>query len=98
MADLTIDGQAPPLTLPHLDLEERFAQLEAKLTQKQEILPNAVYGREEAIAVTGFSLSTFIRAEQKQKLKGRWEGRRRFYLGVDLLNWLQGKETDDGTN
>jgi hypothetical protein len=31
---------------------------------KQPIIENAVYEREEAIAITGFSLSTLIRAEK----------------------------------
>lgn len=98
MTDLTIGGQASPPALPGFDLEDLIAQLEAKLKIKQEILPNAVYDRDEAIALTGFSLSTFIRAEQKRKLNGRWEGRRRYYLGVDLLTWLKGKEADNDTN
>jgi hypothetical protein len=42
--------------------------------------------------VTGFSLSTLIRAEEAGKLKRRYNGRRRFYLGSDLLRWLQGND------
>jgi len=56
---------------------------------KQPIIENAVYEREEAIAITGFSLSTLIRAEKSGGLKGRHKGRRRYYLGSDLLKWLQ---------
>jgi helix-turn-helix protein len=56
---------------------------------KQPIIENAVYEREEAIAITGFSLSTLIRAEKSGGLKGRHKGRRRYYLGIDLLKWLQ---------
>ena len=56
---------------------------------KQPIIENAVYEREEAIAITGFSLSTLIRAEKSGGLKGRHKGRRRYYLGSDLLRWLQ---------
>jgi helix-turn-helix protein len=56
---------------------------------KQPIIENAVYEREEAIAITGFSLSTLIRAEKSGGLKGRYKGRRRYYLGSDLLKWLQ---------
>lgn len=98
MAEPCIGGQVPPPVLPSFDLDDLVARLETKLKLKQEILPNAVYDRDEAIAITGFSLSTFIRAEQKQKLNGRWKGRRRYYLGVDLLAWLKGKEVDNATN
>gem|GEM_PF-3596804 len=56
---------------------------------KQPIIENAVYEREEAIAITGFSLSTLIRAEKSGGLRGRHKGRRRYYLGSDLLKWLQ---------
>ena len=63
---------------------------------KQPIIENAVYEREEAIAITGFSLSTLIRAEKSGELKGRNIGRRRYYLGADLLKWLQGDENGDG--
>jgi hypothetical protein len=63
---------------------------------KQPIIENAVYEREEAIAITGFSLSTLIRAEKAGELKVRNKGRRRYYLGVDLLKWLQGDENGDG--
>ena len=63
---------------------------------KQPIVENAVYEREEAIAITGFSLSTLIRAEKSGELKGRNIGRRRYYLGADLLKWLQGDENGDG--
>lgn len=98
MAEFSVGGQVPPPALPSFDLEDLIAQLETKLKPKQEILSNAVYDREEAIAITGFSLSTFIRAEQKRKLNGRWEGRRRYYLGTDLLAWLKGREEDNATN
>lgn len=98
MTDLGFGDQMSPPTLPGFDLDELIARIEVKLKPKQEILPNAIYDRDEAIALTGFSLSTFIRAEQKKRLKGRWEGRRRYYLGIDLLTWLKGKGEDDGTN
>jgi len=52
-------------------------------------IANAVYEREEAIAITGFSLSTLVRAEKSGGLKGRHKGGRRYYLGSDLLKWLQ---------
>jgi hypothetical protein len=75
-------------------------EMESNLIQaaiiKQPIIENAVYEREEAIAITGFSLSTLIRAEKSGELKGRNIGRRRYYLGVDLLKWLQGDENGGG--
>lgn len=55
---------------------------------KQPIIETAVYGRDDATAVTGFSRSTLIRAEDAGKLRGRYQGRRRFYLGRDLISWL----------
>ncbi len=77
-------------------------EMEQNLTQaaiiKQPIIENAVYEREEAIAITGFSLSTLIRAEKSGELKGRNIGRRRYYLGADLLKWLQGDGNGDGRN
>lgn len=66
--------------------------------KKQPIIENAVYEGEEASAITGFSLSTLIRAERSGGLRGRYIGRRRYYLGADLLEWLQGDETNDGNN
>lgn len=98
MTDFALSGQTSPPALPGVDLDEFIVRIEARLKPKQEILPNAIYDRDEAIALTGFSLSTFIRAEQKKRLKGRWEGRRRYYLGTDLLIWLKGKEGDNGSN
>jgi hypothetical protein len=59
------------------------------IRSKQPIIENAVYDRNEAIAITGFSLSTLIRAEEAGKLKGRYSGRQRFYFGSDLLKWLR---------
>jgi hypothetical protein len=77
-----------------------MTEMEPNLIQaaiiKQPIIENAVYEREEAIAITGFSLSTLIRAEKSGELKGRNIGRRRYYLGADLLKWLQGDENGDG--
>jgi Helix-turn-helix domain len=76
-----------------LEMEQNLIQSAAI---KQPIIENAVYEREEAIAITGFSLSTLIRAEKSGELKGRNIGRRRYYLGADLLKWLQGDENGDG--
>jgi len=58
---------------------------------KQPIIADAIYERDEAIAVTEFSLSTLIRAEKCGDLRGRYKGRRRYYLGSDLLRWLRGE-------
>jgi hypothetical protein len=76
-------------------LETEQNQIQATI-EKQPIIENAVYEREEAIAITGFSLSTLIRAEKSGQLLGRNIGRRRYYLGSDLLKWLQGDENGDG--
>lgn len=70
--------------MPDVDQNLNGAQI-----SKQPIIENAVYEREEAIAITGFSLSTLIRAEKSGELKGRYKGRRRYYFGSDLLKWLQ---------
>ena len=59
---------------------------------KQPIVETAVYDRKEAICLTGFSLSTLIRAENKRELRSRTQGRRRYYLGHDLLAWLSNGE------
>lgn len=69
-------------------MAESIAEANPQTFSKQPILENAIYDREEAANVTGFSLSTLIRAEEKQKLRSRYIGRRRFYLGRDLLAWL----------
>jgi hypothetical protein len=76
-----------------LEIEQNLIQSTIK---KQPIIENAVYERAEAIAITGFSLSTLIRAEKSGELRGRNIGRRRYYLGADLLKWLQGDENGDG--
>jgi hypothetical protein len=67
-------------------------EMSQEIQIKRPIIENAVYDRNEASVVTGFSLSTLIRAEEAGKLKGRYNGRRRFYLGSDLLKWLQGND------
>jgi hypothetical protein len=76
-----------------LDTEQN--QIQTKI-EKQPIIENAVYERVEVIAITGFSLSTLIRAEKSGQLLGRNIGRRRYYLGSDLLKWLQGDENGNG--
>lgn len=64
---------------------------------KQPIIPTAPYSRAEAIAITGFSLSTFIREEERGRLYSRRKGRRVYFLGADLLTWL-GAETQPATS
>ena len=76
-----------------LDVEQNPIQA---TINKQAIIENAVYEREETIAITGFSLSTLIREEKSGRLRGRNIGRRRYYLGADLLKWLQGDENGVG--
>lgn len=61
---------------------------------KQPIIELAVYSRDEAVTVTGFSLSTLLRAEQKGKLKGRYQGRRRYYIGRELLAFVGGDDDE----
>lgn len=62
---------------------------------KQPIISSAPYDRQETIAVTGFSLSTLIREEERGNLKPRRKGRRVYYMGHDLLEWLS---ADGGAN
>jgi hypothetical protein len=63
--------------------------------QVEEIRPNAVYDRTNASVVTGFSERSLIRAEEKGELIKRYKGRRRYYLGSDLLDWLRGDDQID---
>lgn len=94
MAEIYLGGQAMPPALPGFDLNELIARIEATLKTKPEIQPNAIYDREEAVSVTGFSLSSLIRAEEKGKLKGRHQGRRRYYFGKDLIAYLSGGDDE----
>src|SRR5262245_8896113 len=82
---------------PTINVEDFLARIEQaiKSTVKQQILPNAVYDYEETVAVTGFSLSTIIRADRAGRLAGRYEGRRRYFRGRDLLKWLFDEEGGD---
>jgi hypothetical protein len=81
--------------MPNVDVDMNIIEA---VSIKQPIIENAVYEREEAIVITGFSLSTLIRAEKSGQLLGRNIGRRRYYLGSDWLKWLQGDENGDGKN
>lgn len=53
------------------------------------ILPTAVYDEETATQVTGVCYETRYRAVRAGRLVCRRVGSRRFYLGSDLLTWLQ---------
>jgi hypothetical protein len=72
-------------------MAEIFAEAKQP-TFKQPIVENAPYNRKEATDLTGFSLSTLIRAEERGKLKPRRQGRRVYYMGADILSWLNAEE------
>ena len=73
-------------------MEDDKSDSDVEPTLKQPIIENAIYERQEAINLTGFSLSTLLRAEKAGKLQRRRVGRRRFYFGIDLLRWLSDEE------
>lgn len=73
------------------DLLTRIEQI-IKKAVKQPILPDAIYNYDELSEVTGFSLSTIIRADRKGSLLGRYQGRRRYFVGKDVLSWLADRE------
>jgi hypothetical protein len=75
-------------------MNELIAEANQQPTIKQPIIEHAIYDRRDAVNVTGFSLSTLIRSEEKGKLKGRSQGRRRYYLGKDLLAYLAGGDDE----
>lgn len=79
--------------LPDFDIDALVVRIEQSLKAiiKQEILPNAVYDRDQAVKLTGFSHRTLIRAENRGELAKRYRGRNRYYMGADLLAWLDGK-------
>jgi hypothetical protein len=54
------------------------------------IFPTAVYDQRQAEEVTGLSASTLFRAVDAGKLICRRAGRRRLYMGSDLLAYLKG--------
>lgn len=83
---------------PSLDFEGLIERIKEALqaTAKSEILPSAIYSREELSKLTGFSLSTIIRAEEAGKLTVRYEGRRRYIIGTDALKWLAGGDGEGG--
>lgn len=69
-------------------MEDGKSDSDVEPTLKQPIIENAIYERQDVIRLTGFSLSTLLRAEKAGKLRRRCVGRRRFYFGIDLLRWL----------
>jgi hypothetical protein len=75
-------------------IAEANQQSHQQFTIKQPIIEAAVYSRDEAVTVTGFSLSTLLRAEQRGKLKGRYQGRRRYYIGRELLDFVGGDDDE----
>jgi hypothetical protein len=83
---------------PGCDLDELIRRIKEALqpSTKREILPNAVYSRDELANITGFSLSTIIRAEESDTLIVRYKGRRRYIVGADALQWLAGRTGEGG--
>lgn len=63
---------------------------ESGITQVRPIFPTAVYDQRQAEVITGLSTSTLFRAVDAGKLTCRRAGRRRLYLGSDLLAYLKG--------
>lgn len=55
------------------------------ISHVKPIFPTAVYDQQQAEAVTGLSTSTIYRAVEKGKLRVRRVGRKRVFLGSDLL-------------
>jgi len=99
MAEPTVNANCTEQILPtglyeNRWLDELLTRIEqtVKGALKQPIHPDAVYDYEETVAVTGFSLSTIIRADRRGDLQGRYEGRRRYFMGRDILKWLADSE------
>lgn len=97
MAELHANAnQSPQIQSPIFDVDGLIVRIEqvVKNAFKQPVIPGAVYSYEELAQITGFSISTIIRADRKGRLAGRYEGRRRFFLGEDVLKWLANREGD----
>jgi hypothetical protein len=77
-----------------MTIDEAVERVVAAVGHKQEILPNAVYCRDELVKITGFSISTIIRHGEKGKLRERRVCDRVHYMGSDVLEWLTGKEEE----
>jgi hypothetical protein len=75
-------------------MAEVYPEANQQQSSKQPIIKDAVYSREEAIAATGLSLSTFIRAEKKGSLRTRRQGRRVYMTGADLWQWLSPERSE----
>ncbi|MDQ3012460.1 MAG: helix-turn-helix domain-containing protein [Acidobacteriota bacterium] len=98
MAQTTLNANPSQQFSPlFFDVDRLIARIEEALKRgvKQPIQPNAIYSYEELVEVTGFSLSTIIRADRSGRLKGRYEGRRRYFVGSEILKWLGDKEGGD---
>lgn len=67
------------------DLTEQDA-----IAHVRPIFPTAVYDQKQAEEITGLSTSTIFRAVDAGKLTCRRAGRRRLFLGSDLLSYLKG--------
>ncbi len=70
-----------------VDLGEQGA-----IAHARPIFPTAVYDQRQAEEITGLSTSTIFRAVDSGKLTCRRAGRRRLFLGSDLLAYLTGGE------
>jgi type IV secretory pathway protease TraF len=94
MVEALLNASQSPQFPPIFDVDGLIVRIEQtiKSALKQPILPDAVYSYDELVQVTGFSLSTIIRADRKGRLAGRYEGRRRYFIGRDVLTWLTAKE------
>lgn len=58
------------------------------------IEPHAVYTREQVCQLLGVSLSTLFRYRRSGKLVGRQVARRVFFLGSDVLDFLEAGDRD----
>ena len=60
------------------------------IARVKPIFPTGIYDQQQAEQVTGLSTSTLFRAVDKGKLRVRRAGRKRLYLGSDLLDFVKG--------
>ena len=60
------------------------------IAQVKPIFPTAIYDQQQAEDVTGLSTSTLFRAVDNGRLRLRRAGRKRLYLGSDLLEFVKG--------
>ena len=97
MPEITASANQAPHFPPIFDVEGLIGRIEqaVKNAVKQPIQPNAIYDYDELATVSGFSKSTIVRADRAGRLTGRYEGRRRYFLGQDVLDWLAKREGGD---